>query len=110
MGTLFSAIKRFTRSSSMLALAVFSFCGKPSPLAFRSHAIMMQETVAEVPVAQPPPPPPAISVMRVGDKTLAGDWGFDPLQLAGWCPQVRSPCIDLRHRGCLAPLCDASGY
>jgi len=42
----------------------------------------MQETVAEVPVAPPPPPPPAISVMRVGDKTLAGDWGFDPLQLA----------------------------
>lgn len=63
----------------MLALAVFAFSGRPSPLALRSHAVM-QESVAEAPVA--PPPPPAISVMRVGDKTLAGDWGFDPLQLA----------------------------
>merc|ERR1712087_287915 len=67
---------------SMLAPAVFSFCGKPSPVLLRSHAVVMQETVAEVPVAPSPPPHPAISVMRVGDKTLAGDWGFDPLQLA----------------------------
>jgi light-harvesting complex II chlorophyll a/b binding protein 5 len=29
-----------------------------------------------------PAPPPAITTMRVGDKTLAGDWGFDPLGLA----------------------------
>merc|ERR1712176_1217246 len=74
--------RRHSRStSSMLTLAAFAFSGSSAPLAFRSPAIVMQETIVEAPVA-PPPPPPAISVMRVGDKTLAGDWGFDPLQLA----------------------------
>merc|ERR1712032_802197 len=83
MGRLFSdpatQLAQHTDPSAMLALAVFAFSSRPSPLALRSHAVM-QESVAEAPVA--PPPPPAISVMRVGDKTLAGDWGFDPLQLA----------------------------
>merc|ERR1712003_285579 len=75
--------RRHSRStSSMLTWAAFAFSGSSAPLAFRSPAIVMQETIVEAPVA-PPPPPPAISVMRVGDKTLAGDWGFDPLQLAG---------------------------
>merc|ERR1719420_1899171 len=33
--------------------------------------------------APPPPPPlPKIKTMMVGDQTLAGDMGFDPLQLA----------------------------
>merc|ERR1712039_764668 len=41
----------------------------------------MQE-VAVAPEVEAPPPPPLISVMRVGDKTLAGDYGFDPMQLA----------------------------
>jgi hypothetical protein len=39
----------------------------------------MQEPVA---VPEPPPPPPKIQTLRVGDKALAGDFGFDPLGLA----------------------------
>jgi hypothetical protein len=40
--------------------------------------------VAETPSSPPPPPKPVplTSIMRVGDKTLAGDLGFDPFQLA----------------------------
>merc|ERR1719335_1522926 len=34
------------------------------------------------PESAAPPPPPAIKTMRVGDKTLAGDMGFDPLQIS----------------------------
>merc|ERR1711990_1405146 len=37
---------------------------------------------AAVEEAPAPPPLPIIQTMRVGDKTLAGDAGFDPLQLA----------------------------
>merc|ERR1712050_701713 len=35
-------------------------------------------------MGEPPPPPPLpkIKTMMVGDQTLAGDMGFDPLQLA----------------------------
>merc|ERR1719456_665760 len=40
-------------------------------------------SIPEAPEEPPPPPPlPKIKTMRVGDKTLAGDMGFDPLQLA----------------------------
>merc|ERR1719453_1675504 len=39
----------------------------------------VMEAIAE-PV--PPPPLPKIKTMMVGDKTLAGDMGFDPLNLA----------------------------
>merc|ERR1719258_1022816 len=42
--------------------------------------IRMQEMAVETPA--PPPPLPKIKTMRVGDKTLAGDAGFDPLDLA----------------------------
>merc|ERR1719152_1113005 len=41
----------------------------------------MQETAVAVD-APTPPPLPKIKTMRVGDKTLAGDAGFDPLELA----------------------------
>jgi hypothetical protein len=44
----------------------------------RSGALMMSATVDP----PPPAPLPPIKTMRVGDKTLAGDMGFDPLQLA----------------------------
>ena len=39
---------------------------------------------AEAPVVETPAPPPLplIKTMMVGDKTLAGDMGFDPLQIA----------------------------
>merc|ERR1719450_1718519 len=40
----------------------------------------MEAAVEAVPEA--PPPLPAIKTMMVGDGTLAGDMGFDPLQLA----------------------------
>jgi len=44
----------------------------------------MQETVPPPPIEMPPAPPPLpkIKTMRVGDGTLAGDAGFDPMQLA----------------------------
>merc|ERR1719421_1808535 len=38
--------------------------------------------VREAPEAVAPPPLPLIKTMRVGDKTLAGDMNFDPLQIA----------------------------
>merc|ERR1719456_1703447 len=40
------------------------------------------EAMTEVEEPPPPPPLPKIKTMMVGDKTLAGDMGFDPLQLA----------------------------
>jgi len=62
---------------------VFSFNNAPmAPKTLRrALSPLMQEaaTVEDVPA---PPPPAPISVMRVGDNTLAGDWGFDPLELA----------------------------
>eukprot|EP00316_Scyphosphaera_apsteinii_P012622 CAMPEP_0119308968 /NCGR_PEP_ID=MMETSP1333-20130426/13208_1 /TAXON_ID=418940 /ORGANISM="Scyphosphaera apsteinii, Strain RCC1455" /LENGTH=226 /DNA_ID=CAMNT_0007312855 /DNA_START=50 /DNA_END=731 /DNA_ORIENTATION=+ len=47
-------------------------------------SIRMQETVPPPPIEMPPAPPPLpkIKTMRVGDGTLAGDAGFDPMQLA----------------------------
>ena len=41
-----------------------------------------QEAAVEAPEEAPPPPLPKIKTMMVGDGTLAGDAGFDPLQLA----------------------------
>jgi len=41
----------------------------------------MQEA-AVAPEVEAPPPPPLITTIRVGDKNLAGDAGFDPMQLA----------------------------
>merc|ERR1712113_1296708 len=41
-------------------------------------------TVPPPPIEMPPAPPPLpkIKTMRVGDGTLAGDAGFDPMELA----------------------------
>merc|ERR1719267_272641 len=62
-------------------LALHSSTVAFTPLAFsRTSPIRMQEAVAEE--APAPPPLPLIKTMRVGDKTLAGDAGFDPLELA----------------------------
>merc|ERR1719247_2176226 len=41
--------------------------------------VRMQEAV---PAVEAPPPLPKIQTMMVGDGTLAGDMGFDPLQIA----------------------------
>merc|ERR1719488_439583 len=41
----------------------------------------MQETAVAVD-APTPPPLPKIKTMKVGDQTLAGDMGFDPLGIA----------------------------
>merc|ERR1719253_2036513 len=40
------------------------------------------DAAAEAVVEAAPPPLPLIKTMMVGDKTLAGDMGFDPLQIA----------------------------
>jgi hypothetical protein len=46
-------------------------------------ATMESASVSPEPNEPPAPPPlPAIRTMRVGDKTLAGDWGFDPLSIS----------------------------
>jgi len=62
---------------SLIAQSSLSFTAR-APLA----AVRMQEAAA--PVVEPPTPPPLpkIKTMRVGDKTLAGDMGFDPLGIA----------------------------
>ena len=52
----------------------------------------LQPEVAEPEVAAPPAPAPVI--LKVGNKVLAGDWGFDPLQL-GDTEKVCSPCLQL---------------
>merc|ERR1719267_412363 len=62
-------------------LALHSSTVAFTPLAFsRTSPIRMQEAVAEE--APAPPPLPLIQTIRVGDKTLAGDAGFDPLEIA----------------------------
>lgn len=67
----------------MLSLASAQLAFAPSGLyAPRTRvSVRMQEALT---VDEPPPPPPLpkIKTMRVGDQTLAGDMGFDPLQLA----------------------------
>nr|DAA05949.1 TPA_inf: chloroplast light-harvesting complex protein precursor Lhcz1; nuclear [Isochrysis galbana] len=55
-----------------------SFTAPLAPI-MRSRGISM---VAETPASPPPAPVPLTSTMRVGDNTLAGDFGFDPFQLA----------------------------
>ena len=62
-----------------VAINSLSFNGAvPAPTVQRAVAPLMQEAVA-VP-EPPPPPPPKIQTLRVGDKALAGDFGFDPLK------------------------------
>jgi len=52
----------------------------PEAFVSRSSPLRMQEAMVEE--APAPPPLPLIQTLRVGDKTLAGDAGFDPLELA----------------------------
>merc|ERR1719199_963532 len=63
-----------------LVSASLSFASFSAPLR-ASRAIVMLEAAVEL-EAPAPPPLPAIKTMRVGDNTLAGDMGFDPLELA----------------------------
>jgi hypothetical protein len=57
---------------------------RKAPSAVRTPSVRMQEAaVVEAEEAAPAPPPlPKIKTMRVGDQTLAGDMGFDPLELS----------------------------
>jgi len=66
-----------------IACSAYAFLAPGAVPAGRHLSLRMQaEAAADVaPVPEAPPPPP-ISVMKVGDQTLAGDMGFDPLQLA----------------------------
>ena len=67
-------------------LAPLSFNGASLNTAVRMQRAtapsMQAEATADAVEVEVPKPPPAIEVMRVGDKTLAGDYGFDPLGLA----------------------------
>ena len=62
-------------SSCSLAFAPMA----PAAFAPRTMVRMQEAAVEEAPA---PPPLPKIKTMMVGDKTLAGDFGFDPLQIA----------------------------
>merc|ERR1719333_1017326 len=57
-----------------------AFAPAMGSMASRSTVRMQEAPVVEEPPA--PPPLPTIKTMMVGDKTLAGDMGFDPLQIA----------------------------
>merc|ERR1719230_1132829 len=66
----------------MLSLVVSSplaFAPTLVPSAPRAVVRMDAMSIEEPP---PPPPLPKIKTMMVGDNTLAGDMGFDPLQIA----------------------------
>merc|ERR1711939_863892 len=72
------------RSEAMMqavAAASLAFSAPQVSLISPGRNIIMQEA-AVAPEVEAPPPPPLITTMRVGDKTLAGDVGFDPMQLA----------------------------
>jgi hypothetical protein len=58
--------------------------GAPDPDAStpRIAAPRMTTTMEAPPAVEAPPPPPAITTMRVGDQTLAGDMNFDPLMIS----------------------------
>merc|ERR1719460_2813886 len=66
---------------SALSLASTSFA--PATVAAPRAAVQVRMDAMSMPEEPPAPPPlPKIKTMMVGDKTLAGDMGFDPLQLA----------------------------
>merc|ERR1711966_158608 len=67
-----------------LSLSSCSLAFAPvAPAAFAPRAMVrMDEAAAVIEEAPAPPPLPKIKTMMVGDKTLAGDFGFDPLQIA----------------------------
>merc|ERR1719353_2294271 len=58
-----------------LNLASAAFAPTARPLRAPSVSVVMSD---EVP---PPPAAPSMAALKVGNKVLAGDWGFDPLQL-----------------------------
>jgi hypothetical protein len=62
----------------------------------RSGTPMMSATIepsSEPSIQAPRPPPlPPIKTMRVGDNTLAGDMGFDPLQIANMPEKLAWQC------------------
>merc|ERR1719407_329354 len=66
------------KTTAALALAGLAPCE-----AFRAGTVRMTVAEPTATIEPPPPPPlPKIQTMMVGDKTLAGDMNFDPLQLA----------------------------
>jgi hypothetical protein len=72
-------------STMALSLASSALAFAPmAPAAFAPRAMVRMEAVEAAPVeeAAAPPPLPKIKTMQVGDKTLAGDFGFDPLQIS----------------------------
>jgi len=62
--------------------SVNAFAGAAPVLRVQRATVPLMQEAASTEAPVPPPPPPLISVMRVGDKTLAGDFGFDPMGLA----------------------------
>ena len=66
-----------------LSLASSTLAFAPVSAAAFAPRVMVRMQEAAVEEAAPAPPPlPKIKTMMVGDKTLAGDFGFDPLQIA----------------------------
>merc|ERR1719240_499030 len=67
----------------MLCSSVNAFNAPAVHMVRSMPAIRMHEAAVEAVEEVPAPPPlPAIQTMMVGDGTLAGDMGFDPLQIA----------------------------
>merc|ERR1719440_2657464 len=67
----------------MLSLATPAFNMPSVNMMARSTPMIRMDAAAAAVAEEPAPPPlPAIKTMMVGDKTLAGDMGFDPLQIA----------------------------
>jgi len=64
-----------------VAAASLAFSAPHVSFTAPTRSIVMQEA-AVAPEVEAPPPPPLITTIRVGDKNLAGDAGFDPMQLA----------------------------
>ena len=73
------------------ATSALAFTASVAPV-MRTRAISMG---AEVPgPSTPPPAPPALtSIMRVGDKTLAGDVGFDVRSQPKHRSNQPTPCL-----------------
>merc|ERR1711966_456097 len=68
---------------SVTSLAIFSSSAAASFAApSRMQSVRMQEGAVAAVEPEAEPALPKIMTMRVGDKTLAGDMGFDPLQIA----------------------------
>jgi len=65
-----------------LALLETAHAFAPATTMASRSTVRMQEAAAVEEEAPAPPPLPKIKTMMVGDGTLAGDMGFDPMQLA----------------------------